>query len=56
MDDCKDFPLWQRKLEEDLGSSVSFLGIMMEEAVRDSTVAKSKAFERFDGEKQKYFK
>mmetsp|Transcript_1291 Transcript_1291/g.2325 ORF Transcript_1291/g.2325 Transcript_1291/m.2325 type:complete len:142 (+) Transcript_1291:122-547(+) len=27
MDDCKDFPLWQRKLEEDLGGIISFLGI-----------------------------
>ena len=35
MDDCEDFPNWKRKLEEDLGGSVSFLGIMMEEAVRD---------------------
>ena len=56
IDDCKDYPLWQRKIEEDLGSSVSFLGIMMEEALRDKTVGMSKAFERFDGEKQKYFK
>jgi len=27
IDDCKDFPLWERKLQEDLGGSVSFLGI-----------------------------
>ena len=56
MDDCKEFPLWQRKLEEDLGSSVSFLGIMMEEAMRDNTIAMSPIYERFDMEKQKYFK
>jgi hypothetical protein len=35
MDDCEAFPLWKRKLEEDLGGSVSFLAIMMEEAVRN---------------------
>jgi hypothetical protein len=29
---------------------------MMEEALRDDTVGRSKVFERFDGEKQKYFK
>ena len=56
MDDCKDFPVWERKLEEDLGGSVSFLGIMMEEAMRKNNVAMSPAYERFDGEKQKYFK
>ena len=56
MDDCKDFPLWQRKLEEDLGQVVSFLGIMMEEANRDESIAASAVYERFDQEKQKYFK
>ena len=41
MDDCAAYPLWQRKLEEDLGQSVSFLGIMMEEADRDLIVENS---------------
>lgn len=27
IDDCEHFPLWKRKLQEDLGGSVSFLGI-----------------------------
>ena len=56
MDDCEGHPEWQRKLEEDLGSCVSFLGIMMEEAMRDNIIAISPVYERFDMEKQKYFK
>ena len=56
MDDCKDYPLWERKFQEDLGGSVSFLGIQMEEALRDNIVATSPVFARFDGEKQVYFK
>ena len=56
LDDCKDHPVWKRKLEEDLGSSVSFLGIQMEEAIRDSMVEASPAYARFDSEKQIYFK
>jgi hypothetical protein len=35
MDDCEQFPLWKRKLEEDLGGVVSFMAIMMEEAAND---------------------
>ena len=56
IDDCKGLPLWERKLQEDLGSSVSFLGIMMEEALRDQTIAASPIYQRFDSEKQVYFK
>lgn len=56
LDDCKDFPLWHRKFQEDLGQSVSFLGIMMEESLRDDTMRRSPIFERFDAEKQVYFK
>jgi hypothetical protein len=56
IDDCQDYPHWQRKLQEDLGQSVSFLGIMMEEAVRDNYVESSAIYERFDSEKQIYFK
>jgi len=56
MDDCKEFPIWKRKLEEDLGGSISFLAIMMEEAIRDKHIAASPIYERFDMEKQVYFK
>ena len=56
IDDCQDFPLWKRKMQEDLGGSVSFLAIAMEETYRDQTVSVSAAFKRFDSEKQIYFK
>eukprot|EP00356_Strombidium_inclinatum_P006599 CAMPEP_0170494926 /NCGR_PEP_ID=MMETSP0208-20121228/14919_1 /TAXON_ID=197538 /ORGANISM="Strombidium inclinatum, Strain S3" /LENGTH=93 /DNA_ID=CAMNT_0010771047 /DNA_START=382 /DNA_END=663 /DNA_ORIENTATION=- len=56
MDDCKDFPLWARKLEEDMGQTASMLAVMIEEDSRDPAVEGSKSFERFDQEKQKYFK
>ena len=56
LDDCQDYPEWQRKLQEDLGQSVSFLGIMMEEALRDDITKRSAIYERFDSEKQVYFK
>lgn len=51
MDDCAEFPLWKRKLEEDLGGSVSFLAIMLEEAIRDKHIESSPIYERFDMEK-----
>ena len=56
LDDCQDYPEWQRKLQEDLRQSVSFLGIMMEEALRDDITKRSAIYERFDSEKQVYFK
>jgi len=51
IDDCKDYPLWERKLQEDLGGSISFLGIQMEEAIRSEVVGSSAIYERFDYEK-----
>ena len=56
MDDCEEFPIWKRKLQEELGGSVSFLAITMEEAIRDETIEASPIYERFDMEKQVYFK
>lgn len=56
IDDCKHFPLWERKIQEDLGGAISFLAIQMEEASRDDIVEKSPVYERFDSEKQLYFK
>ena len=56
MDDCKDYPLWKRKLEEDLGGVVSFLAIQMEEVATDSLVEISPVFKRFQDDKQVYFK
>ena len=51
IDYCEAFPLWKRKMQEDLGGSVSFLAIAMEETLRDKTVSVSAAFKRFDSEK-----
>lgn len=51
MDDCEQFPLWKRKLQEDLGGVVSFMGIQMEEAIRDNLIETSAVYERFDMEK-----
>ena len=56
IDDCKDHPNWERKIQEDLGGSISFLGIQMEEALRNDVVEASSIFTRFDSEKQVYFK
>jgi hypothetical protein len=51
IDDCKEFPLWQRKIEEDLGGVVSFLGINMDEVMRDKAISISPAYARFDADK-----
>ena len=56
MDDCKEFPLWKRKLEEDLGGVVSFMAIQMEEAANDDLNNISPIFKRFQDDKQVYFK
>ena len=56
MDDCEHLPLWKRKFQEDLGNSVSYLGIQMGEAIRDDLVDGSEIYARFDSEKQVYFK
>ena len=56
MDDCEHLPLWKRKFQEDLGNSVSYLGIQMGEAIRDDLVGGSEIYARFDAEKQVYFK
>jgi len=51
MDDMKEYPFWQRKLQEDLGGSVSFLGIMMNETVREKHIDVSPIYNRFDMDK-----
>ena len=56
MDDCKDYPLWRRKLEEDLGGVVSFLAIQLEEVASVDLSEVSPAFKRFQDDKQIYFK
>ena len=51
LDDCEHLPLWKRKLEEDLGGVVSFLGIEIEEAARDLAIEMSPVYARFDADK-----
>ena len=55
-DDCEGFPEWQRKIEEELGGTMSFLALQMDEISRDIACETSETFRRFDMEKQKYFK
>jgi hypothetical protein len=55
IDDCADFPDWQTKVRSDLGGTVSYLALTMEESCRD-TLVESPIYARFDMEKQIYFK
>jgi hypothetical protein len=56
IDDCKDHPEWARKIEEDIGQNLAYTFINFDESVRDNLVANSHLFQRFDLEKQKFFK
>ena len=56
IDDCKEHPEWVRKIEEDIGQNLAYTFINFDESVRDALVAKSHLFQRFDLEKQKFFK
>ena len=51
MDDCERFPLWKRKLEEDLGGVVSFMAIQMEEMANEDLSQSSPIFKRFQDDK-----
>lgn len=56
IDDCKEHPEWTRKIEEDIGQNMAFMFLNFDESVRDNLVAESALFQRFDLEKQKFFK
>lgn len=56
IDDCEGYPEWQKKIELDLGGTVSFLALTIDDVSRDAAVESSETFMRFDAEKQKYFK
>lgn len=56
IDDCREYPEWARKIEEDVGQNMAFLFLSFDESVRDALVEKSPLFARFDYEKQKFFK
>jgi O-succinylbenzoate synthase len=56
VDGLGDNKEWVRKVEDDLGQSIAYMAIGFDESVRDSLVQKSELFQRFDLEKQKFFK
>ena len=56
IDDCKEYPDWQKKVRFDLGNTVSYLALTIEEADREAAVTSSEIWARFDMEKQLYFK
>lgn len=47
IDDCSSNPDWQRKVEEEVGSSLAFMAIAMDESIRDILVTQSPYFQRF---------
>lgn len=56
IDDCKDYPEWVRKIEEELGQNMAFMFLNFDESVRDELVSHSHLFQRFDLDKQRFFK
>jgi len=56
IDDCEGYPEWQDKIILDLGGTVSYLALTIDDTSRDALVETSDVFLRFDAEKQKYFK
>ena len=56
IDDCADYPEWQKKVVLDLGGTVSYLTLTLDDTSRDTLVETSEIFKRFDAEKQIYFK
>lgn len=56
IDNLGDNKAWVRKIEEDIGQSIAYMAIGYDESERDNLVEKSELFQRFDLEKQKFFK
>ena len=56
LEDAKDFPEWTRKIEEDLGQAIAFAVTTIDESSHDALVAVAPIFEKFDSQKQKFFK
>ena len=51
IDECADYPDWQRKVRMDLGGTVSYLALTIDESSRDYAVQHSEIYRRFDLEK-----
>lgn len=47
IDDCAHSPVWQRKIEEEIGQNIAMLVIAFDESVRDALVDNSELFTRF---------
>lgn len=56
IDNMADNKEWIRKVEEDIGQGIAYMAIGFDESDRDLLVDKSELFQRFDLEKQKFFK
>jgi len=56
IDDCEDYPEWKNKVVLDLGGTVSYLTLTIDETSRNALIEASDVFLRFDAEKQTYFK
>jgi hypothetical protein len=56
IDDCEAYPEWQKKIQKELGGTVSYLALAIDESSRDEATSRSDVFRRFDLEKQIYFK
>ena len=51
IDDCEGHPEWQKKVEIDLGGTISYLALTIDDTSRDQLVETSDVFMRFDAEK-----
>ena len=56
IDDCAEYPDWERKVVKEMGGTVSYLALTVDESARDTAVNISDVWRRFDAEKQIYFK
>lgn len=56
IDQCHEYPDWQKKLQKELGSQISFMAKQVDEDSHKEIVATSPVYKRFDEEKQLFFK
>lgn len=56
IDDCEGYPEWKNKVVMDLGGTVSYLTLTIDDTSREALLETSDVFLRFDAEKQQYFK
>jgi hypothetical protein len=56
IDDCEEYPDWRRKIEKELGSTVSYLALSLDDVNRNHAVEISEVYRRFDLDKQIFFK